>query len=53
VLLPLPLLSQITGIASTADYLEYLPGADEFRKHAPGCAAAATAAAELGQQALL
>ncbi|KAF6259746.1 hypothetical protein COO60DRAFT_1638175 [Scenedesmus sp. NREL 46B-D3] len=27
---------EITGIASTADYLEYLPGADEFRKHAPG-----------------
>jgi hypothetical protein len=31
-------LIQVTGIASTADYLEYLPGADEFRKHAPGCA---------------
>lgn len=32
-------LLQITGIASTADYLDYLPGADEFRKHAPGYAA--------------
>eukprot|EP00882_Tetradesmus_deserticola_P001535 GHRQ01001657.1.p1 GENE.GHRQ01001657.1~~GHRQ01001657.1.p1 ORF type:complete len:115 (+),score=38.10 GHRQ01001657.1:240-584(+) len=27
---------EMTGIASTADYLDYLPGADEFRKHAPG-----------------
>jgi hypothetical protein len=36
--IPMLLLLQVTGIASTADYLEYLPGADEFRKHAPGCA---------------
>eukprot|EP00775_Hariotina_reticulata_P003065 gene3065-3345_t len=27
---------QITGIASTADYLDYLPSASEYRKHSPG-----------------
>lgn len=28
--------AQITGIASTADYLDYLPSATEYRKHSPG-----------------
>ena len=28
--------SQITGLTSTVDYLEYLPGASEYRKHSPG-----------------
>lgn len=27
---------QITGIASTADYLDYLPKSGEYRKHSPG-----------------
>jgi hypothetical protein len=31
---------QITGLTSTSDFLEYLPLADEYRKHSPGCAAA-------------
>lgn len=29
---------QITGLTSTSDFLEYLPLADEYRKHSPGCA---------------
>jgi hypothetical protein len=29
-------LLQMTGIASTADYLDYWPTAGEYRKHSPG-----------------